>query len=150
MSKHSVACAVVLTTLVAGVPHARQPPDFGGRWIPMGGGSQPAQPLVVRQSATSLSVENWSTSGPRSGIYAWSMDSRVADPATPNASWSGNTLVVVFPAARPIDPLGVATVRTESWSLDPAGRLTVVITLTREKGAPLLVDRILYSRSDSR
>jgi len=149
MSKNSVACAVILTTLMVSVPLGQAPPNFAGRWILAGASSQPAQPLVVNQSATSLSVENWSSSGPRPGVYAWSTDSGPAASATPAASWNGRTLVVVFPAATSPDFPGAVTVRTESWSLDTTGKLTVAIDLDREQG-PRIVQRFLYSRSDSR
>ena len=53
-------------------------------------------------------------------------------------SWKGATLVVTLPAT----PNGV---RTESWSLNRIGNLTVIIEVRRPNGRRLL-DSFVYSR----
>ena len=149
MSRVSIICAAVLAMLIVGVTAGEELPNFSGRWTLAGAGSHPEQPLIVRQTATSLSVENWASSGPSREVYVWSTNSRDQGSATPLVSWRGTTLVVVFPPAKwPAFP-GAVTVRTESWSLDRTGKLVVEIDYTRSPQRPPIVHRFVYTRSES-
>jgi hypothetical protein len=139
----------VLVVGALGVALAQERPNFAGRWILAGADSQPAQPLIVHQTETALEVENWSRRGPSSGTYEWPTTPAPTAIGEASVSWNGTTLVVVVPAARsPARPATVAT-RTESWSVDNTGKLTVVIELTSKQGLRL-IDRFTYSRSDRR
>jgi hypothetical protein len=139
--------AVVVSTFWVGTTLAQDRPNFAGRWIPAGPGSQPEQPVIVTQTPTSLTVQNWSKSGPSSGIYQWGVEPQQLAATRPNASWSGTALVITFPMpALPNAPTGSA-MQTESWSLDGTGRLTVLIELRRSQG-PRELDRFVYSRAD--
>jgi hypothetical protein len=131
--RHLLACCLLIS-LTAGVV-AQERPNFAGRWIPIGVSSQPEQPLVVTQTTTSLTVENTSSSGAASGIHQWTSAPQQSGSGT---SWKGATLVVTFPAT----PNGV---RTESWSLNRTGNLTVIIEVRRPNGRRLL-DSFVYSR----
>ncbi len=125
----------ILSTVFIGAARAQQRPDFAGRWIPAGSGSQPPQPLVVTQTATSITVQNWSTKGPTSGTYQWNPEPEPASATTPRASWQGESLVVTIGA------------RTESWRIDRTGKLRVAIAVRRD-GRPLSVDGVMYSRDE--
>jgi hypothetical protein len=139
--------ALVVSTFWVGIALAQDRPNFAGRWVPVGPGSQPEQPVIVSQTPTSLTVQNWSKSGPSSGIYQWGPDPQQLAAARPNASWHGATLVVTFPMSVLPNAPTVSAVRTESWSLDGTGRLTVMIELRPNQG-PRELDRFVYSRAD--
>jgi hypothetical protein len=141
----SVLGLIVATILVAGA-RAQERPNFAGRWIPTGPGSQPAQPLLVSQTATTLTVENWSTSGPSSGIHRWGQHPQQLT-ATMPSGWDGTTLVITFPVSILANAPNPSAVRTESWSLDRTGKLTITIELRRNEG-PRQLDTFLYSRAD--
>ena len=141
--------ALVVSTFWAGTTLAQDRPNFAGRWNPAGPGSQPEQPVIVSQTPTSLTVQNWSKSGPSSGTYQLGPDPQQPAATTPGASWNGNTLVVIFPmSASPNAPAGSA-VRTESWSLDRTGKLSVMIELRPNQG-PRELNTFMYSRGDQR
>ena len=123
---------------------AQQHPSFSGRWGLAGVEGQPSQPLIIRQTTTSLEVENWSRSGPSSGIYEWE-DAAVSG-HTIKATWRGATLVTVVPEVT--GDFGAGATRTESWSLDPTGTLTVEIAISRPQ-LPPKIDRFLYRRIDA-
>ena len=97
MSMTSAIWGALLTALVVTPP--QELPNFAGRWTLAGDGSHPEQSLIVSQTATSLSVENWSGSGPFRGVYVWPTESQQAGSATPVAKSNGTTFVVVFPPA---------------------------------------------------
>ena len=137
---------LVVSTILTGAVRAQERPNLAGRWLPVGAGSQPDQPLVVSQTATSISVENWSTRGPTSGTYRWGADAEPATTTRPRVSWEGRTLIVLFPKARWPGAGGVWAVRTERWLLDAVGKLTVNVELDREQGARF-VDSVLYERT---
>jgi hypothetical protein len=139
--------ALVVSTFCAGTALAQDRPNFAGRWIQAGAGSQPEQPVIVSQTPTSLTVQNWSKSGPSSGIYQWGPDPQQPAATRPSASWNGTTLVVAFPMSVLPNAPTVSASRTESWSLDRTGRLTVMIELRRSQG-PRERDRFVYSRAD--
>ena len=135
----------VLFVASLGAVLAQQHPSFAGRWILVGVDAHSSQPLIIRQTTTSLEVENWSRRGPSSGIYGWE------DAAVPNqtlkVSWQGPTLVTVVPEASGGKATGAT--RTESWSLDHTGKLTVVIVVSWPQQPPR-IDRFLYGRIDER
>lgn len=142
-----VLIGLIVSTILTGAVRAQERPNFAGRWLPAGAGTQPDQPLIVSQTATSVSVENWSTSGPASGTYGWGVDAERATTKTPRVSWEGTTLVVVFPMTTWPGPAGVRAIRTERWWLDTAGKLTVSIGLRPEQGGSW-VDTVLYVRTN--
>jgi hypothetical protein len=140
--------AVLALIIVAGLIEAARTqdlPNLAGRWIPVGSSSQPPQPLMVSQTEMSITVQNWSKTGPSSGSYQWGLDSQRSAGEEPRAAWNGTTLVVTLPilVANVPNPSGV---RTESWSLDRTGKLSVTIVLRRGQG-PREVDTVLYSRA---
>jgi hypothetical protein len=141
-----VVLALVVSTFWVGTALAQDRPNFAGRWVPAGPGSQPEQPVIVSQAPTSLTVQNWSKSGPSSGIYQWGPDPQQAAATRPGASWHGTTLVVTFPMSV-LPNATVRAVRTESWSLDGTGKLTVMIELRPSRG-PRELDRFVYSRAE--
>ena len=146
--KPSVLGVIVATILVVVTgARAQERPNFAGRWTLTGPGSQLAQPLIVSQTATSLTVENWSTSGPSSGSHRWGPDPQPLTTTTPRASWQRTTLVVTFPMSDVPNAPNPSAVRTESWSLDRTGKLTVMIELRRNEG-PRQLDSFVYSRPD--
>jgi hypothetical protein len=147
MRQASALLALLVSTLWVGIAVAQDRPNFTGRWIPAGPNSQPAQPVIVSQTPTSLMVQNWSKSGPSSGIYAWGPDPQQPAATRPSASWNGTTLVVTFPMSVLPNAPTVNAMRTQSWSLDRTGRLTVLIELRRSQG-PRELDRFVYSRAD--
>src|SRR5580765_2568774 len=95
MRLRTVVLSVIVGTFFVASVRTQDRPTFAGRWTPAGPGSQPAQPLLVGQTETSLTVENWSRSGPSSGIHRWGSDPQLA--TLPTASWHGAELVVTFP-----------------------------------------------------
>lgn len=147
MRLKSLVLALLVSPFWVGIALAQDRPNFAGRWIPAGPGSQPQQPAIVSQTPTSLTVQNWSKSGPSSGVYQWGPDPQQPAATGPTASWNGATLVVTFPMSALQNAPAVSAVRTESWSLDSTGRLTVVIELRRSQG-PRELDRFVYSRAD--
>ena len=139
--------ALIISTVLIGAPRAQERPSLGGRWIPAGSDSQPVQALTVTQTATSVTVKNWSTIGPSSGTYQWNSDPQPATTTTPRASWKDTMLVVIFPPGTWTSAPKVNGTRTESWRIDRSGKLSVVIEVRRDKGAPI-VERFVYSRGD--
>lgn len=111
----AVAIALSVTTVLA-----QERPSLAGRWVLAGAGSEPSDPLVVVQSDDAIGVENWSRRGPASGVRAWA---GARSPESPRVSWRGRVLIVEHPAGdRPAGPA-----RTETWSIDRTGKLTVII-----------------------
>lgn len=145
--KRAICWVLVVGSL--GVALAQERPNFAGRWMLAGADSQPAQPLIVHQTETALEVENWSRRGPSSGTYEWHTTPALNAASEGSASWNGTTLMVVFPAAPSPERSAMVSTRTESWSLDKTGKLTVVIQLTAKQGLRW-IDRLMYSRSDQR
>jgi hypothetical protein len=149
MHRKPAVLALVVSTFCAGTALAQDRPNLAGRWIPAGAGSQPEQPVIVSQTPTSLTVQNWSKIGPSSGTYQLGPEPQQPAATTPGAFWNGYTLVVTFAmSALPNAPAGSA-VRTESWSLDRTGKLTVLIEVRPNQGSREL-NRFIYSRADQR
>jgi hypothetical protein len=147
MRVNVAAVGLILATVLIGIARAQERPNLTGRWVPAGSDSQPVQPLVVTQTATSITVKNWSTSGPSSGMYQWNLDPEPATTITPSASWKDDTLVVIFTAGTWTTAPKVNGTRTESWAIDRSGKLSVAVVVRRDQGAPI-VDRFVFTRDD--
>jgi len=149
MRLNAAVLALAMSTFWVETALAQDRPNFAGRWIAAGSGSQPEQPVIVSQTPTSLTVQNWSKNGPSSGTYQWGPEPQQLAATRPSASWNGTMLVVTLPMWELPNALTVSAVRTESWSLDGTDRLTVMIQL-RPKHGPRQLDRFVYSRVDRR
>src|SRR2546422_1563817 len=123
MSRPRAHMGLVASVVLVATVLAQERPNLSGRWVAVGANSQPQPPLVVSQSPTSLTVQNWSTVGPSSGTYSWGTNPQ-QPVETSNATWVGMKLVATLPTN---GASGAA--RTESWSLDRVGKLTVLIEI---------------------
>jgi hypothetical protein len=168
------AWSVVLMMLATVTAAAQDKPDFSGRWVlaapPQSGPDIPSA-LSVRQSLVrttthgdamepffkDIAIDRQFESGTRSeahpiGVVGGVVPSLRAN-GTPNGpkghhgvQWEGNSLVFVNGSyTGQIRETGVWAERSEVWSLDPDGRLRVVIT-TRNSADGSRAVTLVYRR----
>jgi hypothetical protein len=162
--RHELQCAVVLVLLAAAALEAQDHPRLSGRWV-LESASQSASE-VPRALSVSLSLVRTNERGPmkpffqdltvvrefesgtRSETYPISVTGGRVPGVPPHGSpevpvidrsvqWEGHALVIERRGHTGSTPeSGVRTERREVWSLDPDGRLRVVITTRASPDAP--------------
>jgi hypothetical protein len=126
-------------------------PDFSGRWIATpAGGSDPVRALMVTQTDTMLAMQDWSAGGaaieyPFDGPERQHVINGAL--AISKARWNGAELIIETTLRQPSEPASARAIRqrTETWSLDREGVLTIVVNEQRS-GAPPSRDARRYRR----
>jgi hypothetical protein len=159
-----LALTAVLAVALAVTGYA-QKPDFSGTWTPDasaatppaggggggGGRGMAPGPMVVKQTADSLTIER--TAGENKIVSTYKLDgtesvnkmmgrggAEVETKST--AKWDGSKLTVVTKQA---GPDGAVRESTQSWWLE-GGNLVVESTRTGREGAPVTA-KMLYKKS---
>ena len=145
----TVSCAVIAAAghITAAADQKR---DFSGRWIvtgPADSGSDPVRPLIVRQDANALTVEDWRT-GRGAVVYtlfATQADAEANSRLGAKAWWSGDR-IVASSTLRARN--GRSIEHTKTWTLDAYGMLHIEIVERRGPRAARSVEHYLFRRDD--
>jgi hypothetical protein len=170
---HLRICLLIL--LMAGTGAAQDQPDFSGRWVldapPRGGAEIPAalsvRQLVVRTTIhgepmkpyfSDITIDRHFESGTRSethpiGVVGGSVSGpagsaeRTVRKSLHGVNWDGTSLVFESGSYTGESPdTDTWAERREVWSLDPDGRLRIVVTTRHPAERPNAVT-LLYRRS---